>query len=269
MDNLNDIASPNNMNDFFNKKEDKKSNLVPILFVVIVLLVFLLLFVCLGKQKVVYKEVTKDETLDEVSSKLVDFISSEKLDSLDVYGMDGIQRVAIDKICFGVYECNKIYGSAVSSYIKKVFNKNISLTSINCNVNDGVLYNYDQGSGMFILNSDHSSHGTLSSEPIYTKVGSIKKNGDNYVLILNKLYFNSNVSEYITTEPSGINQIYNSNNYMHTTDNGEELDLVKVKANYENDFDRLKNKGTRYRYTFSKNGNSYYLEKYEVLSSAD
>ena len=45
------------------------------------------------------------------------------------------------------------------------------------------------------------------------------------------------------------------------------LDMTKLKADYENNFDRLKNKGTRYQYTFVKNGIAYVLEKYEVIDN--
>ena len=43
------------------------------------------------------------------------------------------------------------------------------------------------------------------------------------------------------------------------------LDMTKLKADYENNFDRLKNKGTRYQYTFVKNGLTYVLEKYDFV----
>ena len=45
------------------------------------------------------------------------------------------------------------------------------------------------------------------------------------------------------------------------------LDMTKLMADYENNFDRLKNKGTRYQYTFSKNGLKYVLEKYDVIGA--
>lgn len=264
--NLDDITSLNNMNAFFNKNEKHKDYKATFILVGIIVVLLIALFVLASfKKKTIVKEVDRKLTLDEISIKLTDYIKEEKLDALDAYGMDGLERVAINKICTGVYECKKIYGSAVSDYIKDVFNKSINLTDINCNYNDGVLYSYDTNSGLFVWNDGHAAHPSLPTVPIYTKVNSIRKKDDKYILVLNKLYYNPSFSEYITSEPSSINQIYNANNYMHTTDNGEEIDLVKLKANYENDYDNLKNKGIKYRYTFGVKGNSYYLERYEVL----
>ena len=84
-------------------------------------------------------------------------------------------------------------------------------------------------------------------------------------MVLNKLYYSSDRSEYITSDPLGIHKIYDFEDYDMPSANGQVLDVTKVTSDYENDFDKIKNKGTRYQYTFVKDGKKYYLEKYLVL----
>ena len=102
----------------------------------------------------------------------------------------------------------------------------------------------------FVFTGNHN-HEAIGTKALYTKINTIKRKNDKYELVLNKLYFNPTRSEYITTDPLGINRVYNSKEYMHTTEDGEDVDLTKLSANYENNFDELKNVGTRYKYTFS------------------
>ena len=248
-------------------KDNKK--LIMILAGVIAFLVLIIIILAMSGTKVVEKEVEKKQSLDEITLELENFMDENKLDALDAYGMDGIVRVAINKICTGVDNCTQIEGDEVTKYIKNVFNKEVTYSNINCAVNDGVLYTYDSENNRFVWDSKHANHGSLPTEPLYTKVNSIRRDDDKIILVLNKLYYDPAKSDYITTDPAGINQIYNANDYMHTTDNGEDIDLTKLSAAYENNFDKLKNTGTRYRYTFVKEGVRYILEKYEVLGGEE
>ena len=59
--------------------------------------------------------------------------------------------------------------------------------------------------------------------------------------------------------------IYDFDNYDMPSESGRVLDVTKVTSDYENDFDKLKNKGTRYKYTFIKNGKKFHLKKYVVI----
>ena len=102
-----------------------------------------------------------------------------------------------------------------------------------------------------ILNKHN--HNGMNTKPIYTKVNSIKRKDNKIELVLNKLYYNPLLSNNITSDPLGINVIYDSKDYMHTTEDGEDIDMTKLEANYENNFDELKNTGTRYKYIFSDN----------------
>lgn len=248
--------------------QPKKSNkLIYILGGIIGLLLLIILILLLGGSKVVVKETERKQSLDEVALEIENFIDDNKLDALDAYGYDYILRVAINKICTGVYNCKEIDGEEVADYIKKVFDKEVTFSNVNCERNDGVVYTYDSVNNKFIYNN-HQDHGVVT-EPIYTKVNSIKRKDDKILVVLNKLYYNPSKSEYITTDPLGINWVYNSKDYMHTVEGGEDIDLTKLSANYENNFDDLKNIGTRYSYTFSKKDGHYVLEEYEIINEEE
>lgn len=254
-----------------NKPNDSKKykKTILVLAIVIVLLILILLLIFSSKQKVVEKEVVKKPSLSFVASELLQIIDDNDLDGLDAFGIDGITRVAINNICKGVNNCKEIKGEAVEKYVNNILDKKVTFSNINCELNDGPLYIYDSKSNMFVWNDNHPGHGGIVSSSIYRKVNSIKRDGNKYVLVLNKLYYSPMQSEYIASEPTFINKIYDAKDYLKVKSGGEEFNLNKLISDYDNDFDKLKNKGTRYRYTFDVKDNNYILEKYEVLSNEE
>ena len=268
MNEMNEYEPNPKLQNLVNKppKDNRKPMLI--LIVIIVILLFIIMIMAFSGTKVVEKEVERKQSLDEVTLELENFMDEYKLDALDAYGMDGIVRVAINKICTGVYNCKEISGEEVSKYIDKVFDKEVTFSNINCEVNDGVLYTYDSVNNKFVYTGQHA-HDGMQVKPIYSKVYSINRKNDEITLVLNKLYYDPVRSDYITTDPLGINQIFNANDYMHMTDNGQDIDLTKLTAAYENNYDKLKNKGTRYKYIFVKDGVNYVLKEYEVISEEE
>lgn len=261
---------PNSMLQNIEKQPKKPNKLVIILSGVIAILILIIIFmIAFGGTDVVVTETERLQSLDEVSEELKYFIDENKLDALDVYGFDDLTRVAINKICSGVYNCTQINGSAVEKYINDIFDKEVTFSDVNCELNDGVLYTYDSENNTFVWNNNHTGHGGTGTKALYTKVNSIKRDGDKIKLVLNKLYYNPLQSDYITTDPLGINRVYDAKDYMHTTENGEDIDLTKLSANYENNFDKLKNIGTRYSYTFVKKDGHYVVEDYEVIGNEE
>lgn len=250
--------------------EPKKNNnkTLFILIGVIVLLIFIIFIMSLGGKKVIEREVEKKQSLDEISTEIRYFIDINKLDALDAFGYDNLARVAINEICYGVDNCKSIQGSAVREYISNIFDTEVTFSNINCELGDGVIYTYDSKNDKFVFTGEHA-HGGIGSKPIYTKVNSIKRKGEKIELVLNKLYYNPERTDYITTDPFGVNRVYNSKDYMHTVEGGEDVDLTKLSANYENNFDELKNVGTRYKYIFGEKEGHYILEKYEVINEEE
>lgn len=270
----NTISDPfANMNKDKNDNEKKIKKYKIALYVCISIIIILFLYsLIISSIKTGSKstEIESKENLENVSLELNSFIDSYHLDSLDLFSFNELSRVAINDICYGVIGCREVQGEAVEEYIKKVFDKEIVLQNISCENNDGVLYNYDEANNKFVYNSAHPSHSFYSTKPVLSKVNSIKKKNGKYILVLNKLYYNPEVSEFVTTDPLGINSVYKFSDYDMPDVNGNlVLDMTKLKADYENNFDRLKNKGTRYQYTFSKNGLNYVLEKYDVIGVED
>lgn len=259
--NINDLGNGPSIDNLIQKEpENNKKELIMLIIIVVLTITALILVIV--KPKKVAVEVEKTETLSEVGVELASYIGDKGLDALDTYGITDINRVAIDYICEGVVECNKIKGDAVREYASDIIDDDTELTDIPCSVNDGVLYTYDETNDMFVKNAGHD-HDNSSISPLYTKVNRIKKKSGKYVLTLNKLYYNSSKSEYISSEPNGINKIYNVKGYLEDTG---DIDVDRLGDNYENDFSKLKNKGTKYQYTFVRKNNNYILEKYEVLS---
>ena len=259
-----------NMNMNQEQKPDKKSKIIIIaLSAVIVVLLGIVLISITSKPKNSEENTAEKENLESVASELQEFITNNNLDALDAYSHNELLKVAIHSVCFGIHDCNHIDGGEVKKYIKDIFNKEIPLTNIQCDVDGGDLYVYDGASNTYNLNGEHANHENTNTTPTYTKLNSIKKNKDKYVMVLNKLYFDSSKSEYITADPLGIYNIYKFSDYDMPSENGPVLDSDKLIANYENNFSKLKNKGVRYQYVFSKNKKTYYLEKYKIIKEED
>lgn len=252
------------MNRGNNEGEIKK--LKKVIYVLISVIVFLIIFMLLKKvfsSPVKVVDPKPKENLDEVALTLEDFISDNHLDSLDVFGFNEFTRVAISSICDGVASCLEVEGEAVSNFVKKVFDKEIVLSDVNCEINDGILYKYDAGKNVFIYqNHNHDKY----TKPLLTKVYSIKKSDNKYTLVLNKLYYDGVRSEFVSSDPMGVHHIYSFEDYDVPSSGGMVLDVDRVITSYEKDYSKLKEKGVKYEYTFIKKGRSYYLSKYKVLT---
>lgn len=249
-------------------KSQKKKNLITMFVfgaVIFLLLGYIFLDYVNDKSKKNSVIPEPKENLEDVSLDLVDYIDEYHLDALDAYGMDDLLMVGINYVCYGVDGCKSVSALVVSDYFKKVFDKAVSLKDVQCPFTDGVLYGY--GDGKFIYNESHPGHDLPNTKPIYSKVNSIKKKDGQYVLVLNKLYYSQGKSEYITSDALGINRIYSYSDYDMPSGGGSVLDMTKLISDYNNDFDKIKNKGNRYQYTFSKKNKSYVLEKYEVIEA--
>lgn len=265
---MNEYEPNPKLQNLVNQPKKNNNKVLFILIGVIVLLIFIIFIMSLSGQKVVERKVEKKQSLDEISTEIRYFIDVNKLDALDAFGYDNLARVAINELCYGVDNCTSIQGKAVKEYIENIFDTEVTFSNINCELGDGVIYTYNSQNDKFVFTGEHA-HDGVGITPIYTKVNTIKRNGEKIELVLNKLYFNPTRSDYITTDPFGVNRVYNSKDYMHTVEGGEDIDLTKLSANYENNFDELKNVGTRYKYTFGKKDGHYILEKYEVISEEE
>ena len=275
MDEIKKVEEPQLINNPFanmNRQKDEltkqKSKTKLILIISVTVVTLLLGYIAIDKiNDSINKNKTEPkakENLEEVAIELMEFIEQKNLDSLDVFGKNELLRVAINDVCSGVHECKIVDAKEVSNYVKEVFNKEIPLTDIMCEYNDGVLYSYDSNTTTY--NYTNHTHDPVNTYPIYTKLNTIKKKDNKYILTLNKLYYSSK-SEYITTDPLGINSIYIFTDYDMPSDKGPVLDMTKLTLDYDSNFTKLKDRGNKYRYTFSKKDKKYYLEKYENIQN--
>ena len=206
------------------------------------------------------KDSSKDDALDNLNNvalELQSFVSDNSLDSLDLYGMDNLDRVAINYYCFKEDKCDTVSKDEVDDYLNKVFKMTSKHTDILCRVDNEVLYKFDGEN--FIYNEDHPGHDGDNATSIYSKVYSISQSGDKYVLVLKKIYYSPLSSDYITSDPQNNNKLFEDSLFGDEASNEEIIDY------YNEHYDEFKNKGNKYKYTFEKNGDSFYLKDYKVI----
>ena len=249
--------------------EKRKTKLIVIGFSVIIVLLVCYILVLKVKSSLDKPAPTPEpkENLEEVAVDLQDYITENNLDALDAFGKEELLRLAINHVCYGVEDCDKVSGSEVTGYIKNVFNRDVSNNNVLCEFGDGVLYFYEAETDKYLRDSEHQGHTGYSTIPIYTKLNSIKKTNGKYVIVLNKLYYNEGKSENITSDALGVYKVFSFYDYDMPSADGAVIDMTKLTSDFEENFDKLKNRGVRYQYTFIRDGKKYYLEKYEVLNN--
>ena len=79
------------------------------------------------------------------------------------------------------------------------------------------------------------------------------------MLVLNKIYYSPLSSDYITTDPQNNNKLFEDSLFGDEASNEEIIDY------YSEHYDEFKNKGNKYKYTFEKSRDSFYLKDYKVI----
>ena len=97
---------------------------------------------------------------------------------------------------------------------------------------------------------------------MYTKVIGIEKENGNYVLTVTNIYANMRDNEFISADPTGTVKIADFETYLN---NDGDINTNKIISDYENNFEIKKASYPKYKYTFKKDNNNYYLTKYEVI----
>lgn len=200
----------------------------------------------------VYTDDNSTENLNMVSDKLLKFISRNTLYSLDSY--NDINYAAIDYYCIKLKECQEVKKSEVEEFTKRVFNKVVEPKTLKCLYYDEPLYIYKDR--IFRFNEKHVEHDGLNLTPIYTKVDDIKKEGNNYVLTVNKLYFNPAQNDYVTDSPMGTVKVLDYND-----------DVEEIIQKYNDNYSEYRNIGIKYQYVFAPKGNTFYLVDYKRIGN--
>lgn len=281
-----------NLNETIKEEQTKPKKNKPILIVFLILIILgLVSYIMYDKLFVKEKptpipEVKEEpqvekEDLSGVATALKHLIDTYKLDQLDREGknIDDIsiltneQLLAFESywyngIAFNADEnlLNQISKNNFDEYIKSAYGITGYLyKDIICPIDNQPLYTYDTNRNAYIKNVSYlHGHEGHYNESIYSRVYGIKRDNDNYVLELNKIYFEGPElgGPEIYADATKTTKLPELNKFIT---NQQGIDEMAAITYYEEHYNSFKEKLPRYRYTFSKNDDSYHLIKYEVV----
>lgn len=158
----------------------------------------------------------------------------------------------------------------VKKYLTNIFGSDANIEFADVTDGDVIVYKYENHK--FNLNSEYNNKSFVSSD--YIDIVDFKDSDDIYELTLTKVFYNmqdGNLKNgFFGSYENALlskNNDYNLDNALFTLELTENLDdNKKLVGNYYNDHkDELKEKLTKYKYTFKKQEKNYILIKYEVL----
>lgn len=175
--------------------------------------------------------------------------------------------------CVLLETCNEIKTKELDNYFKRVFNvSGITYESYNCPIDNQPLLNFDKENDAYVLaqpgKSDEVWHGHggiyFFKTPIYTKIDSLVKENNNYVLTMYELYNNIRDAECISADPQGKVKVFDYAKYQDDLAQGVNDSII---ADYEIAFEQNKNNYPKFKYIFNKNNDGdFYLVKYELIN---
>lgn len=166
--------------------------------------------------------------------------------------------------CLNNRSCSSLPVETLDNYFKDNFGiTNVDYQTIICPVDKTPIYKYDSLTKEYSFTGEHPHDGLVKgSEPMYTKVIGIEKENGNYVLTVTNIYANMRDNEFISADPTGTVKIADFETYLN---NDGDINTNKIISDYENNFETKKASYPKYKYTFKKDNNNYYLTKYEVI----
>lgn len=211
---------------------------------------------------------------------------SEKLDNYYVDYYDNLSSTKFDSMSEGdllvgayVYIINK-YGEDnfkkqyVDEYFEDLFGMDLeNYPDLMCVAGDGALYKYNAELGEYQKdcgNSDicHAHGGTLGHpKSITMKYTDISKDGDLYIITMSKV-FGSNLKDsdgYFYYDYNYKTRIKGLDSFTDGTRELNSDELLSLKDYYEQNFDRFKQVGPKYRYTFKEVDGNYYLISFKTM----
>lgn len=157
--------------------------------------------------------------------------------------------------------------AGVDSYMKELYNIQLS------NYPDIPLCGakFDTSKNEYVISE--FAHDAMENKPLISKVASIEKNNNNYVLTVTRLYQPSQGVSYSTpenafyTDAQFTTKIDELNQFTKTDSlgNWDKADVEGAKNYYEQNYEQFKNLKPQYKYTFAKDNNNYYLVSYELV----
>lgn len=256
-----------------------KKHILMLVMTILIILVAVLTYNLFPKEEpTVEKKVKVEENVDDYDTVFTKFIEENQIRRLlaikeyptnltfsNAMFDDDMILWALDKSCLALLECTSVGSDTLDLEFKTDFNlTNFSYTDYVCTEDNEVLYKYDSENKAYVLPEGENMHSHDKTynyiEPIYIKIDSVKKVGKDYILSLYELYYDLKDKKYISADPYGEVKIFEPTDYLN--EKGE-IDSEKVILDYENGFKENKKDYPIYKYTFRKNGDNFYLYKFE------
>ena len=229
------------------------------------------------------KEVQESkENLDEIATTLLNKVNNYKLDLLDVYGNNIIvssvpTRVQLDTMYFYLVRKNNndvenlnMTKDVVDNYFKDVYGITPSeYPNIVCKLDNVIEYIYDNSKQAYVFNNDFvdHAHGGYGNNSIAQIVTGIKKENNNYVLEVAKLYAGSmlemTAGHYYSD--GTCNNVLTEFDQFFGEDTTGEYDYNSAINYFKNNKEKYNNVKPQYRYTFKKENGNYYIVNYEII----
>ncbi len=271
------------------KKSGKGKNiLIVILFLIIIgLLGFIVYDKVINKkeepkpaEEKVAKEEKKEENLDEIGKELTLKLEEYVIDYYDNFENLDFTTVSDKDLMLGAFSYSIKNGNLdlkrqnVDDYFYNVFGRTLTTyPDLECWVGDGVIYKYNAESKEYQKDCGDKetchAHGGLEGhqKSIIIKASDIQKEENKYILTVNKVFGNNlkDSDGYFYSDYKYENRITGLDSL---TDAARELnpeEIQKVKDYYEQNYEQFKNLSPKYRYTFTKTGDDFFLTKFEVI----
>lgn len=231
---------------------------------------------------VVYKQFFAKENKEDLNSialLLQADISTKGLDQLDRYekSFTVSNKPSNEQLVAMWYNFelkNTNYGQSITmykedidKYFKETYNINLKeYPNITCPVDNKVAYTFDSSKGAYVPNSEKHYHYKDSIFSSMQGINSIKKNGSEYTLVLNKGFINYD-DENIYADGNYKTKLFDGKQFASKTTG--EVDYNQIRDYYEENYKTFKDTKPMYKYTFKENKKDkesyYYLTKYEVI----
>ena len=259
----------------------KKNNvviviMVSLLFIISSAIVYFLYF---------FDEPIKDDTKDSIyvrvsdpeiikklkdtieNNNLIELAKNEKtLDNINTASNELKLNMSLNKIIKDYKFLDTIDATLLNNYFNDSFKDTIyyNKEDILCSCKEK-LYIYDKETNSYIYNEKHEKHEIYETYPYYTKVLSVDKKNNIYVIKVAYVWNTYKTNEYTNTGYSSYNDSIDKQNPLFEIKIEENASFDASHKDYyaikeiETNYEKYKNRLHKYIYTFEENNNTYKL----------
>lgn len=266
------------------KKNNKEKIIIFLMSLIIIGLASFITYEKTIKKETIKKEEPKEvkEDLNLVANYLVDKIKNYNVDYFDKEEVVDFTKLEKQDLLLSAYYYSMpeiLNKKTVDYYLKNLFNIQLEeYPNIECFAKDGPLYEFDKEKNEYKESCGnyegvcHGHGGVDVSKSLIIKHSDIKKEKDNYIVTVTKVYGldEKNSDGYFYSDNEYKTQIHELDSFINNVRNNNSINirLVNIKSveNYYNiNYDELKKYGPKYEYTFKKIDNDYYLTNYKKI----